>query len=152
RLLVRCGAALFRIPARRQDRRIWPYRADHRRRGRRRRQDRSVQGDRQVRHSDFRRRSRNHWRPVQAAGSRADGRLMLETIASSSFGFWTIAALIVVLDSIVLLAPGEFVFAFDRRGKATVRAAASPYLVRNKDLSFATLVFFARPFFVSSAT
>ena len=77
---------------------------------------------------------------------------MLETIASSSFGFWTVAALIVVLDSIVLLAPGEFAFAFDRRGKATVRAAASPYLVRNKELSFATLIFFARPFFVSSAT
>jgi hypothetical protein len=76
---------------------------------------------------------------------------MLETIASSSFGFWTIAALIVVLDSIVLLAPGEFAFAFNRRGKAAVRAAASPYLVRNKDLSFA-LIFFARTFFVSSAT
>jgi len=75
---------------------------------------------------------------------------MLEAVANSSFGFWTIAALIVVLDSIVLLAPGEFAFAFDRRGKAAVRAAASPYLVRNKDLSFA-LAFFARPFFVSSA-
>jgi len=75
---------------------------------------------------------------------------MLEAVANSSCGFWTIAALIVVLDSIVLLAPGEFAFAFDRRGKAAVRAAASPYLVRNKDLSFA-LVFFARPFFVSSA-
>src|SRR5207244_10382036 len=35
---------------------------------------------------------------------------------------------------------------------ATVRAAASPYLVRNKDPSFASLIFFARPFFVSSAT
>ena len=76
---------------------------------------------------------------------------MLETIASSSFGFWSIAILIVVIDSVVLLAPGEFAFAFDRRGKAAVRAAASPYLIRNKDLSFA-LVFFARSFFVSSAT
>ena len=77
---------------------------------------------------------------------------MLETIASSSFGFWSIAVLIVVLDSIVLLAPGEFAFAFDRHGKAKVRAAASPYLVRNKDLSFASLFFFGRSFFVSSAT
>ena len=76
---------------------------------------------------------------------------MLETIASSSFGFWSIAVLIVVLDSIVLLAPGEFAFAFDRRGKAAVRAAASPYIIRNKDLSFA-LTFFGRSFFVSSAT
>jgi hypothetical protein len=77
---------------------------------------------------------------------------MLEAVASSSFGFWSIAALIVVIDSVVLLAPGEFVFAFNRRGKPAVRAAATPYLVRNKDLTFAALVFFARPFFVSSAT
>jgi hypothetical protein len=77
---------------------------------------------------------------------------MLEAIASSSFGFWSIAALIVVIDSVVLLTPGEFVFAFNRHGKPVVRAAATPYLVRNKDLSFASLIFFARPFFVSSAT
>ena len=77
---------------------------------------------------------------------------MLEAIASSSFGFWSIAAVIVVIDSVVLLTPGEFVFAFNRRGKPVVRAAATPYLVRNKDLSFATLVFFARPFFVSGVT
>ncbi len=77
---------------------------------------------------------------------------MLEAVASSSFGFWSIAALIVVIDLVVLLAPGEFVFAFNRRGKPAVRAAATPYLVRNKDLTFAALVFFARPFFVSSAT
>jgi hypothetical protein len=74
---------------------------------------------------------------------------MLEAIASSSFGFWSIAALIVVIDSVVLLAPGEFVFAFNRHGKPVVRAAATPYLVRNKDLSFASIFFFARPFFVS---
>jgi hypothetical protein len=77
---------------------------------------------------------------------------MLEAIASSSFGFWSIAALIVVIDSVVLLTPGEFVFAFNRHGKPVVRAAATPYLVRNKDLSFASLIFFARPFFVSSVT
>jgi hypothetical protein len=44
------------------------------------------------------------------------------------------------------------VFGIDRRGKPAVRAAATPYLVRSKDLSFAALVFFARPFFVSSVT
>jgi len=77
---------------------------------------------------------------------------MLEAVASSSFGFWSIAALIVVIDSVVLLTPGEFVFGFNRRGKPMVRAAATPYLVRSKDLSFATLIFFARPFFVSSVT
>jgi hypothetical protein len=77
---------------------------------------------------------------------------MLEAIASSSFAFWSIAALIVVIDSVVLLTPGEFVFAFNRHGKPVVRAAATPYLVRSKDLSFASLIFFARPFFVSSAT
>jgi hypothetical protein len=77
---------------------------------------------------------------------------MLEAIASSSFAFWSIAALIVIIDSVVLLTPGEFVFAFNRHGKPVVRAAATPYLVRNKDLSFASLIFFARPFFVSSAT
>ncbi|MFL6974671.1 MAG: hypothetical protein ACJ8F2_22390 [Xanthobacteraceae bacterium] len=77
---------------------------------------------------------------------------MLDAIASSSFGFWTIAALIVLIDSVVLLTPGEFVFGFDRHGKPVVRAAATPYLVRSKDLSFASLIFFARPFFVSSAT
>jgi hypothetical protein len=77
---------------------------------------------------------------------------MLEAIASSSFAFWSIAALIVVIDSVVLLTPGEFVFAFDRHGKPVVRAAATPYLVRSKDLTFASLIFFTRTFFVSSAT
>jgi hypothetical protein len=77
---------------------------------------------------------------------------MLEAVASSSFGFWSIAALIVVIDSALLLTPGEFVFGFNSEGKPVVRAAATPYLVRSKDLSFATLIFFARPFFVSSAT
>jgi len=77
---------------------------------------------------------------------------MLEAVASSSFGFWSVAALIVVIDSVVLLTPGEFVFAFNWHGKPVVRAAATPYLVRSKDLSFATLIFFARPFFVSSTT
>jgi hypothetical protein len=77
---------------------------------------------------------------------------MLEAVASSSFAFWSIAALIVIIDSVVLLTPGEFVFAFNRHGTPVVRAAATPYLVRNKDLSFASLIFFARPFFVSSAT
>jgi hypothetical protein len=74
---------------------------------------------------------------------------MLETIASSSFTFWVVALVIIVIDSVVLLAPGEFAFVFDRRGRPAVRAPAAPYLVRNKDLSFA-LRFFARPFFVSS--
>jgi len=75
---------------------------------------------------------------------------MLETIASSSSGFWIVALLIVVLDSILLLAPREFAFAFDRRGRPSVRAAATPFLVRQRELSFAALGFFARPFFISS--
>src|SRR5262245_46212523 len=75
---------------------------------------------------------------------------MLETVASSSYGFWVVALLIVILDSILLLAPGEFAFAFDRRGRPAVRAAATPFLVRQRELSFAALSFFARSFFMSS--
>src|SRR5262249_18696621 len=113
------------------------------------RQDGPFQDHRQVWRADLCRRCGFHWRRGQATVWQADRRLMLETIASSGFGFWGIAGLIVVIDSVVLLTPGEFVFAFNRDGKPVVRAAATPYLVRNKDLSFASLTLFARPFFVS---
>src|SRR5215467_5269042 len=80
----------------------------------------------------------------------ADDYMMLETIAGSSFGFWIIALLIVVLDAVVLLAPGEFAFVFDRRGQPKVRITGSPYLIRNQELLLA-LRFFGRLFFISSA-
>jgi hypothetical protein len=76
--------------------------------------------------------------------------LMLETIASSWFGFWAIAIVIVLLDSATLIAPGDFAFAFDRQGKPRLRLPAAPFLVRQKDLMLASLAYFAQPFFISS--
>lgn len=75
---------------------------------------------------------------------------MLESIAHSPFGFWIIALVIVLLDSAVLIAPGEFAFAFDRNGQPRLRIPAAPFVVRNKDLLFASLSYFAKAFFVSS--
>ena len=75
---------------------------------------------------------------------------MLESIAHSPLGFWIIALIIVVLDSAVLLAPGEFAFAFDTNGRPRLRIPAAPFVVRNKDLMFTAGTYFARAFFVSS--
>ena len=75
---------------------------------------------------------------------------MFETLFSSSYSFWVVALLIVVLDSALLLAPNEFAFAFGRRGEAKVRITITPFVVRNKELVLALVSFFARPFFVSS--
>jgi hypothetical protein len=75
---------------------------------------------------------------------------MLEDLAHSWYGFWAIAFVIVVLDSAVLLAPGEFAFSFDKDGRPRLRVPAAPFVMRGKDLLFASLEYFARPFFVSS--
>jgi hypothetical protein len=75
---------------------------------------------------------------------------MLETIASSWFGFWAIAIIIVLLDSGTLIAPGDFAFTFDRQGAPRLRIPAAPFVVRQKDLMWASLAYFAQPFFISS--
>jgi hypothetical protein len=74
----------------------------------------------------------------------------METIASSWFGFWAVAIVIVLIDSATLVSPGEFAFAFDRQGEPRVRIPAAPFMVRQRDLMLASLSYFARPFFVSS--
>jgi hypothetical protein len=75
---------------------------------------------------------------------------MLESIAASSYGFWGAALLIVALDGIVLLAPGEFAFRFGRDGAPRLRIAVAPFLLRGKELFFPPLTAFAQFYFVSA--
>lgn len=75
---------------------------------------------------------------------------MFETIAASSFGFWTVALVIVLLDSAVFLAPGEFIVHLGKTGNAEIRVPAAPFLLRNRELVFTLFSRYSRPFYVSS--
>jgi hypothetical protein len=77
---------------------------------------------------------------------------MLDWLANWQHSFWAIALLIVALDAIVLLPPGQFCFAFGRDDRPKVRVTTVPYLVRGQELMFAAVSFFARPYFISSAS
>ena len=89
-------------------------------------------------------------RHLQVVHRPAKVGMMLEAIAGSWFGFWTVAVAIVLVDSATLLAPGEFAFAFDRNGTPRLRIPTAPFLIRQKDLLIPVFGYFAKPFFVSS--
>jgi hypothetical protein len=76
--------------------------------------------------------------------------LILDPLLSWKYSFWAVAFLIVAFDSIVLLAPGEFAFSFGRDGRARLRIAAIPFLIRARELIILAVSFFARPYFISS--
>jgi len=76
---------------------------------------------------------------------------MLDLLPTWEHSFWAVALLIVAVDSMILLPPGEFCFAFGRDGRPRVRATTVPFLVRGRELMLAPVSFFARPYFVSSA-
>jgi hypothetical protein len=76
--------------------------------------------------------------------------VIIEAIASSSFALWLVALAIVLIDSILLLAPGEFAFCFRRDGRPDLRIPRTPFVMRNRDLVVTSVSFFARPFFVAS--
>jgi hypothetical protein len=76
---------------------------------------------------------------------------MFETIAESRLGFWAVALLIVVIDSIVLLKPGEFAFHLVQ-GRPKLRIPRVPFVVRNREALSTLFSYFARAFFVSSLT
>jgi hypothetical protein len=75
---------------------------------------------------------------------------MYETVVNSSSTFWFAAWAVTLIDSILLLAPGEFVCFFRRDGNLELRIPRTPFVVRNRDLIVAPLSFFARPFFIGS--
>jgi hypothetical protein len=76
---------------------------------------------------------------------------MFESIAESRLGFWAVALLIVVIDSIVLLKPGEFAFHLVQ-GRPQLRIPRVPFVVRNREALSTLFSYFARAFFVSSLT
>lgn len=75
---------------------------------------------------------------------------MLDSLLDWPYSFWALAFLIAALDSIVLLAPGQFCFAFGRDGRPVVRTTMVPFLIRGRELMFAAVSYFTRPYFVSS--
>ncbi len=75
---------------------------------------------------------------------------MLDTLIDWQYSFWALAFLIAALDSIVLLPPGQFCFAFGGDGRPRVRTTMVPFLIRGRELMFAALSYFARPYFISS--
>jgi hypothetical protein len=75
---------------------------------------------------------------------------MLHDVASSTIGFWSIALLIALIDSAVLLSAGEYTFRFHAEERIELRLPKSPYLVRNCELVFTLVSHFLRPFHLSS--
>jgi hypothetical protein len=74
---------------------------------------------------------------------------MLEDIASSRFGFWIVAIIMVSVDSLFLLRPGKFAFSVSAANVVRIRIAPSPFLIRNKELVCSLLSFPFRLFFIS---
>jgi hypothetical protein len=74
---------------------------------------------------------------------------MLEEIASSRFGFWIVAAVMVAIDSSFLLKPGKFAFSVSASNLVNIRVATSPFLIRNKELVCSLLSFPFQLFFIS---
>jgi hypothetical protein len=75
---------------------------------------------------------------------------MIEGVLNSSSTFWFAAWAVTLIDSALLLAPGEFVVSFHRDGKLELRIPRTPFVVRNRELIITPVSFFARPFFIGS--
>jgi len=74
---------------------------------------------------------------------------MLEEIASSRFGFWIIALIMVAADSSFLLKPGKFAFSISRANQIRLRISSSPFTLRNRELASSFLSFPFQLFFIS---
>jgi hypothetical protein len=74
---------------------------------------------------------------------------MLEEIASSRFGFWIVALIMAAVDASFLLKPGKFAFSISPTNQVRLRISASPFTIRNKELSSSFLSFPFQLFFIS---
>jgi hypothetical protein len=75
---------------------------------------------------------------------------MLEELAASKFGFWSVAWIMTLADSAFLLEPGKFVFTVSQNTRPELRASAVPFTVMNKELVFAIYSVPFRLFLISS--
>ncbi len=75
---------------------------------------------------------------------------MFDLIAYSPLGFWAVACLIVLADSVVLLSPGEFTFRFAAGAKVRLRANPYPFLLLRRELVFTLVNYPGVPFLISS--
>jgi hypothetical protein len=74
---------------------------------------------------------------------------MLEDIASSRFGFWIVALVMVAVDSLFLLKPRKFAFSVSASNLVSIRVVSSPFLILNKELVCSLLSFPFQLFFIS---
>jgi hypothetical protein len=74
---------------------------------------------------------------------------MLEEIASSRFGFWIVAFIIVLADSSFLLKPGKFAFSISDTNRVRFKISLLPFVVRNKELVSSLVSFPFQLFFIS---
>jgi hypothetical protein len=74
---------------------------------------------------------------------------MLEEIASSRFGFWVVALIMVAIDSSFLLRPGKFAFSISPSDHVRMRISPSPFLILNKELVCSLISFPFQLFFIS---
>lgn len=75
---------------------------------------------------------------------------MLDQLASSTFGFWIVAVVIVAVDQAILLTPGTFAFTTLSADRARLRISNAPFTLRNKELVSSLVSFPFQFFFVCS--
>jgi len=76
---------------------------------------------------------------------------VFESVASSPLGFWIVAFLLSLIDSVVLLREGEFTFRITRGVKVRIRTVAVRFLMRGREPVVALLSYPAAPFVICSA-
>ena len=75
---------------------------------------------------------------------------MFDFLASSPFGFWIVAVLVILIDSTILLAPEQFTFTFRSRLNVKLRIVENPYLLRHKEPIVTLITYPVAPFFITS--
>jgi hypothetical protein len=73
---------------------------------------------------------------------------VLDQLADSRFAFWVIALLIVAIDSLVFLKPGEFAYRIERGTRVRIRVSPFPYLMRGREPIVTLLTYPVTPFFL----
>jgi hypothetical protein len=75
---------------------------------------------------------------------------VFELVSHSPFGFWIIAALVIVFDATLFLVPGNLTFTFGTRLNVRLRIIENPYLLRHKEAIITLFAHPLTPFFISS--
>jgi hypothetical protein len=75
---------------------------------------------------------------------------MFDFVAHTPLGFWIVASLIIIADSLLFLSPGRVAFVIEKRLNVRLRIVERPFLLRGKMPVITLFTFPLSPFFISS--